>query len=252
MYRVAIAFLEPLVPATSEGPHPITWTLSADPAALPVSKTGQVLGTFRRASYLSPDSTSAKPKTLTFDQSPATVAAGQDFTLYGAGLNGPASGSVFLVFPEGSEQDVTAWKNAALQTDSRIGLTLPATVGAVPANAPPAGVYQLRVGGGSARSNSTPFSVAAVVVGITNPPLLSGAGPHTIQVIGLAAAKTEILFDTVPLIESAGAPAAGQFQLNLVAGKAVLRAPDILPAGRYTLRVRVNGVESQPSWWAVL
>ena len=254
IYRLAVAFLEPLIPATPEGPHPITWTLSADPAALPVSKTGQVLGTFRRASYLSPDSTSANPKTLTFDQSPATVAPGQDFTLYGAGLNGAASGSVFLVFPDGSEQDVTAWKtpDAALQTDSRIGLTLPATVGAVPADAPPAGVYQLRAGGGSARSNSTPFSVAAVVAGIKNPPLLSGAGPHTIQVIGLAAAKTEILCDTVPLTESAGAPAAGQFQLNLAAGTVVLRAPDILPAGRYTLRVRVNGVELQPSWWAVL
>jgi len=252
VYRVAVAFLEPLIPAPQERPRPTAWTLSADPAALPASKTGQILGTFRRTSYLSPDSTSTNLETLFFDQSPATVAAGQDFTLYGAGLNGPLSSSVFLLLPDGSEQDVTAWKtpNPVLQTDSRIGVTLPAAVGVVPANAPPAGIYQLRVGSGAVRSNSTPFSVAAVVANITNPPLLVGPGPHTVHVIGLAAGKTEILLDTVSLTESAGAPAAGQFQLDLAAGTVIFLMPDVLPAsGRYTLRVRVSGVESQPSLW---
>jgi len=69
-------------------------------------------------------------------------------------------------------------------------------------------------------------------------------------VIGLAAGKTEILLDTVSLTESAGAPAAGQFQLDLAAGTVIFLMPDVLPAsGRYTLRVRVSGVESQPSLW---
>ncbi|HWB83998.1 MAG TPA: Pvc16 family protein [Bryobacteraceae bacterium] len=254
VYRVAIAFLEPLIPARPDNPHPTTWTLSADPAALPVSKTGQVLGTFRRATYLSPDSTTVTPKTIWFDQSPATVAPGQDFTLYGAGLNGSASSSIFLVMPDGSETEVTAWKtaNPAVQTDSRIGVTLPATVGAVPANAPPAGIYQLRAGGGATKTNATPFSVAAVVAQIANPPLLTGAGPHTIHVIGLVAGKTEILLDTLALTESAGAPSAGQFQVDTGAGTVTLLAPNILSTGRYTLRLRVNGVESQPSWWVVL
>jgi hypothetical protein len=255
VYRVTIAFLEPLQPAVKPQPKPTAFTLSADPADLPFADTGQVLGTFKRVTYFSPDSTPVNIITLNFDLSPAVAALGQDFTLYGGGLNSATSTQVFLLFPDGTEHEVTAWRspNAALHTPSRIVLVLPSTVGALPGGAPPPGVYQLRVGGGTNRSNATPFSIAAAVTGVTNPPLLSPvAGTFTVSIAGLVAGKTELLLDTVPMTETSGAPGVGEFQLNVGAGSVLFQAPAALKPGRYPLRVRVNQVESPPSWWVVV
>jgi hypothetical protein len=215
----------------------------------------QLLGTFKRVTYFSPDSTGANIITLKFDLSPAVAALGQEFTLYGAGLNTPASTQVFLLLPDGTEHEVTAWRspNAALQTPSRIILALPATVGALPAAAPPPGVYRLQVGVGSQRSNATPFSIAAAVTGVANPPLLSAVGnTFAFATSGLVVGQTEVLLDTVPLTESGGAPGAGEFQLDAGAGNILFQPPAALKPGRYAVRVRVNQVESPPSWWIVI
>jgi hypothetical protein len=256
VYRVTIAFLEPLQPAPKPQPKPTAFTLTADPADLPFAGSGQLLGSFKRVTYLSPDSTPGNIITLNFDLSPAVAALGEDFTLYGAGLNGPASTQVFLLLPDGSEHEVTTWRspNAALQTSSRIVLSVPATVGALPGGAPLPGVYQVLVGGGVQRSNATPFSIAAAVTGVTNPPLLAPAGgTFTLDISGLVAGKTEVLLDTAPLVETSGAPAAGQFQVNGGAGNVLFQPPATLEAGRrYPVRVRVNQVESPPSWWIAL
>jgi hypothetical protein len=255
VYRVTIAFLEPLKQAPAPKPHPTTFTVTADPAYLPFGDAVQALGTFKRVTYFSPDSTAADIITLHFDLAPAVVALGQDFTLLGNGLNATASTQTFLVFPDGSEQEVTLWRstNPLLQTPTRMVLTVPPTLGALPAGAPPPGVYQLRVGTGANASNATPFSIAAAVTAVANPPLLAAVGgTFTFAVAGLVAGKTELLLDTVALTENSGAPGAGQFQVDIGAGNLLFQPPPALKPGRYPVRVRVNQVESPPSWWIVI
>jgi hypothetical protein len=254
VYRVTIAFLEPLQSTPPPRPKPTAFTVTADPAALPFGDAVQLLGTFKRVTYFSPASTAANIITLNFDLSPAVAALGQDFTVWGAGLNAPGS-QVFLLLPDGTEQEITAWgsPNAQLQTSSRIVLSVPPAVGALPAAAPPPGVYQLRVGAGAQSSNATPFSIAAAPTGVTNPPLLSAVGgTFTFAVAGLVAGKTEVLLDTVRLTESGGAPGAGEFQVDTGAGNILFQAPASLKTGPYPVRVRVNQVESPPSWWIVI
>jgi hypothetical protein len=255
IYRVTIAFLEPLQPTPRPQPKPTAFTVTVDPADLPFGDAVQLLGTFKRVTYFSPDSTPVNIITLNFDLSPAVAALGQDFTLWGAGLNKAGSTQAFLLFPDGSEQEITAWRssNALLQTPSRIVLSVPPTVGPLPASAPPPGVYQLRVGTGAQRSNATPFSIAAAATGVTNPPLLSAVGgTFTFALAGLVTGKTEVLLDTVPLTENTGAPGAGEFQLDTGAGNILFQPPASLKPGRYPVRVRVNQVESPPAWWIVI
>jgi hypothetical protein len=123
-------------------------------------------------------------------------------------------------------------------------------VGAAPANAPVPGVYQLRVGGDGFRTNATPISIAAAILGVTNPPLLTpdAGGRFTFNGVGFLAGKTEVLIDTVAVNPAAGAPGPGEFQLD---GETTItfRAPANLRPGRYPVRVRVNQVESAPAWW---
>jgi hypothetical protein len=140
----------------------------------------------------------------------------------------------------------------SFQTPSRITLQLPATVGALPADAPAPGVYQLRAGcdlPSFYRTNSTPFSVAAWIdtssVAQPNPPILPAvAGTYTIAGEGFVAGATEVLLDTILL------PAAN-FDVVSTA-KLTFTRPATVAAGTYTVRVRVNGVESPPAWWVVI
>ncbi|MCC6166805.1 MAG: hypothetical protein IT329_06210, partial [Caldilineaceae bacterium] len=218
------------------------------------------LGTLRSVTYTSPTSTPAQPDERTFDLSPAIAAAGDEFILYGGGLNQPTANRVYLLLPGGAEQEVTAWKAAAgLQTASRVTLRLPATVGAPPANTPAAGVYQLRLGSDQAqgdpqtyRSNSTSFSIAPRVDVNQDPPLLvSAAGLYTLVGVGFVAGATELLLDTVALSEVGGgvAPGPGQFAVNGAGTGLSFRVPAVLGPGRYAVRVRANQVEAAPSWW---
>jgi hypothetical protein len=266
VYKVSVVIITPPAPTVPVAPKPQRISLMVDPTLLPYAQNGQVIGTLRTVTFTPPDSTPADPKTVSFDSAPATVAPGQRFLLYGANLNGAASQQVYLLLPDGTEQEVTNWKVAEpfpqpdplhppqFQTESKITLDLPATVGTLPAGSPLPGVYQLRVGDATTnRSNATPFSIAArveVTVAPPNPPILTAvAGLFTLNGVGFVAGKTEVLLDTIPLIATAGAPASGQFNVDSSGTVIAFRAPDNLRPGRYTIRVRVNHVESAPSWW---
>lgn len=265
VYKVSVVFITPPAPAFPLAPKPQRLGLTVDPALFPYARNGQVIGTLRTVTFTSPDSTPANPKTVTFDASPAVVAPGQRFILYGAGLSQDTSQRAYLLIADGTEQEVSAWKAAdpSLQTDARITLEIPGTVGALPAGSPTPGLYQLRVGSDAAagdrstyRSNATPFSIAArvdVTVPSPNPPVLSAAGGlFTLDGAGFRAGKTEVLLDTVPLIATAGDPGSGQFAVNAPGTAITFRAPAELDPGRYTVRIRVNQVESAPSWWVDL
>jgi hypothetical protein len=223
-----------------------------------------VIGTTRTVTFASLTSTVANPNILSVDYSPAVAAPSQQFALQGANLNLPTSNQVYLLMPDGTEYNVSGWmvpeppalpippSPPSFQTASRMTLQLPPTVGALPGNAPTPGVYQLRAGCDSPtpyRTNSTPFSVAAWIatssVPQPNPPILEAVGGnYTIAGGGFVAGATDVLLDTILL------PAAN---FNVVsAAELTFTRPATVTAGTYTVRVRVNGVESPPAWWVVI
>lgn len=271
VYKVSVVFITPPAPAPT-AKQATRFTFVADPTAFPYAQGGQVIGTSSSVTFAAPASTPANPEIVNLDYSPATVVPSQRFILYGAGLKQPTSTQVYLLLPDPAspsgftEHDVTAnWKapnpdpQHPLQTDARITLDLPATVGALPANSPPPGVYQLRVGNNlplgdpnAVRSNATPFSIAAQVDVTTprpNPPILTPVGgTYTIQGMGFTAGKTEVLLDTIALVESPPGP--GHFTVNAPPGTTItFQTPSNIAPGLYTVRIRVNQVESPPGWW---
>jgi uncharacterized protein (DUF2132 family) len=265
IYRVSVIFVTPPLPAAlASAVRKIS--LSADPTDFPYASFGQVIGTTRNITYTAPDSSVAKPEIVNFDAFPATVAPKQDLTLYGAGLSRPTAKRVYLLADGAPEREVTGWivpitnpqpPPATILSDSKITLRLPDAIGTPPAGTPPPGIYQLRVGSDAAmgdavtyRSNATPFSVAArvdVTTAPPNPPLLTS--PYQLTGRGFIAGQTELLLDTLPLAPVNVPPAAGQFRITGGGTQINFQPPAGLPPGRYSVRVRVNHVESDPSWW---
>jgi hypothetical protein len=272
VYKVSVVLLTP--PATPVLAKPVQVAqLATNPTVFPFAATGQVTGTVRTLTFATPLSTAAVPEIVSVDYSPAVVAPGQRFVLTGVNLNqgGPApapetSDRVFLIVPGNAPLDVTDnWKTHKgapdeknFQTDSHITLDLPATVGALPANSPAPGIYQLCAGGNNPPNltNSVPFSIAArvdVSIPPPAPPILSSVGgTYTLQGEGFVAQHTQILLDTIALSENTGGPPSdGQFTVGS-SQQVTFRAPAGLASGRYTVRVRVNEVESPPSWWIIV
>jgi len=244
VYKASIVLVEPPVPLP-QAKKPDIINLAVSPTSLPFAKTGQVISTDIRVSYIAPGNTPHDYELL-----PAVVAPGQVFTLYGAGLNQPSSNRLYLLLPDGTEQDVTTWASQEV-TEARFSVTLPTT------GFPAAGVYQLRVGNavtsptpGAIRSNATPFSIAAWV-DPTGGAILSPAGStYTLNGRGFSPGSLEVLLETLPL-RAGGAAAPGQFTVNGAGTEIQFQLPGDLPNGAYGVRVRVNQVESPPAKWVV-
>jgi hypothetical protein len=243
VYKVSVVLISPEATIGPTAPRPSHVSVIADPSVLPYAAGGQVLGTARTYRFRKPDGTLSDP----VDLAPATAVPNQPFFLYGAGLNQATSNRVYLTLPGNVEVDVTAWLAGppAIQTDSRLTLLLPNAIGVPPAATPAPGIYQLSVGDAlTVRSNSTPFCIAPRIDVTLNPPILPA--PFTFNGAGFIPGLTQVLLDAVPL--APGPPAAGFFQVNGAGTQIDFQAP-VLPAGRYTVRVRVNQVEADPSWW---
>ena len=257
VYKVSVVLMTP--PATPALAPPVTaMTLAAAPAVFPASLDGQLLGAVRTVTYAALILT-APPTILSVDYSPEVTVPGpgQHFNLYGANLNLPTSNNVYLTMPDGTEFNVSGWMVPEpapgvqnFQTANRITLQLPLTMGAPPANAPVAGTYRLSAGDAAAlRTNSVPFQVAAWIdtssVPQPNPPVIgTGVGPHTVNGEGFIAGATAVLLDTVPLDAA---------HFNVVSGaQLTFTVPATIPTGTYTVRIRVNGIESPPAWWVVV
>jgi hypothetical protein len=258
VYRAAVVFIDPdAMPAAA--PKTRSFTVVADPVALPLNAPGAgeypvVFGTFRDGSYVGPAG-SEVPLRL----SPATVAAGQTVRLLGSDLGtAGVSDSVYLLPPGGgAEVDVTAWAAAGGSSAAKFVLTLPATVGAAPAEAPAPGVYQLRAGSGApgtpgaTRTGSVPVSIASYV-DPTGGPVLAGPLPFTVHGAGFIAGATEVLVGLVALTETAGSPAPGEIRID-PSGTSFSFSPPAGPAGTLApVRVRVHGIESDPALWVTL
>ncbi len=254
VYKVSVVLLTP--PATPSLAGKVTaMQLAADPTVFPYALNGQAIGTVRTITFAALTSTVAKPVILSLDYSPAVAVPGaaQHFILYGANLNLPTSNNVYLLTPDGTEFNVTNWMVPEptpgvqnFQTANRITLQLPLTIGAPPANAPAPGVYQLSAGSDAPtkyRTNTIPFSVAAWIdtssVPQPNPPILPAvAGTYTLNGAGFVAGATKVLLDTIPVTA-----------LTVVSAAQVTFTAAGVASGTYTVRVRVNNVESPPAWW---
>jgi hypothetical protein len=258
VYRAAVAFIEP-DPMPAPAPQTTSFTVAANPVPLPLPVPGAgdypaLYGTFREGSYLGPAGLA-----VPFSQSPATVAAGQTAWLTGSDLGAPGvADRVYLLPPAGgAEVDVTAWAVAAQSSTSKFVLTLPSAAGTAPGGAPAPGVYQLRAGSGptdspgAPRTGSVPVSVAALV-DPAGGPVLTGPGPFTVDGVGFIPGATEVLTGTTALAGTAAVPAAGEFRVD-PSGTSFSFVPPTGPTGiTIPLRVRVNGVESDPALWVTL
>jgi hypothetical protein len=252
--RAAVVLIDP---DSMPAPAPETTSVSVvgvGPATLPVAGDYPVLfGTSREGSYVGPTGLA-----VSFSASPASVAAGQSATLLGSnlGING-VSDNVYLLPPGGGpEVTVTPWALTAQSSATKFALAFPAA-GQTPAPNPPTpdpGVYQLRVGSGElgsagvTRSGSTPVSIAAYV----NPsggPVLTGTGPFTVSGAGFLPGSTEVLVGTVALTAATTTPNPGQLSIESSGTTFSFAPPAGLAGTVLPLRVRVNGVESDPALW---
>ncbi len=252
VYRAAVMFIDP-DPMPPPGPQATSFSVAANPVTLPLPAPA-VSGTFRDGSYLGP---TGLP--VPWSQSPATVAPGQTAWLLGSDLGvAGVSDRVYLLPPAGgAEIDVTPWVIAADSSTAKFVLTLPRAAGAPPAGAPAPGGYQLRAGTGvlgspgAVRTGSVPVSIAAYV-DPAGGPVLAGPAPFTVTGTGFDPDATEVLVGTTALTEAAGPAAAGGFSVD-PAGASLSFSPPAGPAGMTEpVRVRVNGVESDPALWVTL
>ncbi|MGO9902631.1 MAG: DUF4255 domain-containing protein [Solirubrobacteraceae bacterium] len=258
VFRAAVVFIDP-DPMPPDAIEVGSVSVDVVPASLPLPVSGAgdypvVLGTIRTVSYKGPDG--AK---VTVSQAPATVAAGQTAVLTGTDLGvGGVSDGVYLLSPVGgAEVDVTAWMVSAGSSVSRLVLTLPAAGSTTAADIPDPGVYQLRAGSGASgspgatRTGSTPISVAAYV-DPSSGPLLAGQPPFTVSGLGFTAGRTEVFVGTVAMTEVLSASQAGEVSID-ASGTSFSLWPPGEPAGTVlAVRVRVNGIESDPALWVTL
>ena len=252
VYRASVVFIEPDA-APAPAPPAASFSVGVGPGPAP-GLTGfpAVFGTARDGSYVGPGGDQ-----VPFSQSPATVAAGQAVRLLGSGLGRTGvSDHVYLLPPGGgTETDVTSWVRAAGSSPARFTLVAPAGSGTPPAGLPDPGVYQLRAGSGGPggpRSGSTPVSIAALVDPPAGSPVLTGPPPFTVTGTGFIPPATEVLAGTAALTVTTASPGPGEFSVD-PAGTSLTFSPPPGPAGTVVpVRIRVNGIESDPAAWVTL
>jgi hypothetical protein len=259
VYRAAVVFIDPsAMPATAPAATSVS-VQGVGPVGLPLPGAGAggypvLFGTSRDGSYVGPTG-----QAVPFSHSPAAVAAGQSVSLVGSDLGSSGvSDRIYLLPPAGgAEVDVTVWAVAAESSAAKFVLALPPAGGAPPTPTPDPGVYQLRVGSGAlgapqaTRSGSTPLSIAAYVSPSAGP-VLTGSAPFTVSGGGFLSGATDVFVGTAALTETTASPGPGQVNVS-ASGISFAFSPPAGPAGAVLpLRVRVNGIESDPALWVRL
>jgi hypothetical protein len=252
VYRVGVAFLTPRETTPRPAPPPRRIGLAAGTVPMPFALAGSLVSTASSANF---EPVPATPDAvIVYDYTPAVVAPGGSFVVFGTGLAQPTTSRFYLIEADGTEREITAWKGSAAQNnESRVVFTLPAAVGGIPANAPAPGVYLMRAGSSVSagdsenfRTNAVPLTVTAAITPVASPWNAAG-GIFTFTGRGFVAGATELLLDTVTLNPAAGAsPNAGEFVVNAAGTSVAFRVPAGIPAGTYFVRVRVRGVEGAP------
>jgi hypothetical protein len=222
VYRAAVVLIDPdTLPAGA--PEMLEYNVIVEQGTA-AADTIELLGTFRQASYVAPDGP------VSFTQSPATVAPGQQVWLMGAKLTGA---QIKLLADDGSSTDITGWVVDADSTATRVVLQVPST-------SPPAtGRYQVEVGGDRA-----PLSLAAYVDPASGP-VLPSASSINVTGTGFVAGATDVQVGTFSIPAS---------QLNVAADGSSLTFPTPLgPSGTVApVNVQVRGIASDPALWVTL
>jgi hypothetical protein len=242
IYKASVIFISPDA-ALPPAPPAIDIEISTDPSFLPF-----LLSTSRTFRFRKSDGTFSP----SIEISPARVGPGQAFLLEGGGFK--AAGSTDHVWLQGSglltPVDITSWLSGPLsaQTSTRYTLLLPNSSRPPPANTPPPGPYELSVGDATGpKSLPTPFTVAPGVQVTLNPPRFPLALSYVVNGLGFTTGLTEVFMGSHAL--TLGAPGAGNFQVNGTGTQITFQPPALLNPGFYFLRIRVNQVEADPSWW---
>ena len=257
VYRVAVVFITPSQTAPAPAAPPTKVRIAVTPADVRALAAGGVYGPSLVATFkVPPGATPADVEVIRTTFSPAALVPGDTVLVAGAGLDSPKLAKVYLTPAGGAEVEVSAWRKPPV-TASELRLGLPSAVGALPANAPPSGLYLLSVGSdvpAVVRSNAVPVMVAARVDNVLDPPELvpDGSGLYTVEGVGFIPAQTVVILDTVPLTPVASPPGAGEFQVNGAGTLLTFKRPATLAPGRYWVRVRVNQVDAAPSWFIVV
>jgi hypothetical protein len=254
VYKVSPVFLTPQGSDEQTAPPVERVVATADAVELPLDPLGDVSGTALASSYVLPDTT-LRP----YDLSPAVAAAGDTIRLHGAGLDQPTAARVYLLPAGGPRVEVTAWRKDAPKSRSSARIELPNATGVAPGATPEPGVYQLAVGSDKALGDSathtsrlTPFSIAARVDAGGTALLTPSGGVFSLTGAGFVSGHTEVLLGTASLSEGGGPPAQGAFAIGGGGTTIDFKPPASLASGRYSVRVRVNGIESKPAWWVDL
>ena len=254
IFRVSVALLAPLKPPPAPAPPPDRMGLAIAPAPGALSDPPLLLGPALRVDLTKSPAAQA-PDDVAVAVAPEVAAAGQSVMVAGVGLDLPSAAQVYLTTLDGATTwKVTPWRKAlpAPTPGGQLVLQLPAAYGAPPAATPPPGVYLMAVGADAppSRSPAAPLAIGARIDGVTDPPALTpdGGGIYAVQGAGFTAGATQVFLDTVPLTPG-GAPGVGVFAINPTGTRVSFRLPQPLDTGRYRIRVRVDGVESPPSWW---
>ncbi|MEK6676304.1 MAG: DUF4255 domain-containing protein [Planctomycetota bacterium] len=253
VYRVSVVFLTPKETALAPPPPPKRIGLGVGSGSLPFSKSGSLVATASGVDFapIPPLPGDA----VTYDYSPAIVSPGGSFMILGDQLLLSTAGRFYLMDSTGAEQEITAWKAPAAQnTGSRVVLSLPATIGALPGGSPQPGVYLVRVGSSTAagdavnyRSNAVPLTIAARIDPIVEPWTPLG-GVFSFSGVGFVTGATEVLIDTVSLtpIAPGTLPGIGEFTMNATGTSISFQPPSSMTPGIYFVRLRVKGVEGSP------
>jgi len=254
VYKVSPVFLTPQATRDRVAPLVERFVLAADAVDLPLDPLGDVSGTALASSYTDPDA-----KVWPYDLAPAVAEPGDTIALHGAGLDQPTAARVYLLPPSGPKVEVTAWRTDSPISKTSARLELPSGTGAAPGGTPDPGVYQLAVGSDESLGDTathlsrlTPFSIAARVHPGGTALLTPAGGIFSLAGTGFLTGHTEVLLGTESLSEGGGPPVAGTFAIGGGGTTIDFAAPASLASGRYAVRVRVNGIESKPTWWVDL
>jgi hypothetical protein len=254
VYKASVIFMTPSETIPPAGPPPRKIGLSVDPTQLPVTGGARVFGVSSTvAADVPPGATPSDVGLVAWGASASVARAGDNMVLTGAGLDLPEFSHVYLVNPDATELEVSAWRTPPT-AEPQVRLRLPAAVGAAPGATPTPGIYSLRVGSdapATVRSNAVPLSIAARIDGVLNPPRLvpDGLGFYNVAGAGFTAAEIQVFLGAQALHRVAATPGPGEFQVGAGDTSFRFKPPASLAPGRHALGVRVNSVDSPPSWY---
>ena len=246
IYKVSVVFVTSAVPAVADQPKPSAVAVAVSPEGMSGGLT-RLFGASARDSFYVPADASGGADAVQSVVVPGLVRLGDTLLVTGSGLDDAAyAPGAYLTPSGGAEQDVSAWKSANTATGFRLAVPKDAT-------APAPGPYTLTVGSGIKRSGAVAVLIGARVDGVVRPPQLmpGGGGIYTITGVGFTPAKTEVIFGGTALAKVGGPPGDGEFAVDGAGQTITFKPPNPIASGVYYPLIRVNGVDTPPSWYVV-